>query len=117
MLIYYVTMMFDFFDNLKAVLSLPHREESIDTTLTFSNAVFRFADTANNAYNGKFRVRGRVTSKTLRGTTLICRGSANSAKFCKCNINSNLTQIILRRTLQEGLLAQRGPSNDLRDQC
>ncbi len=44
-------------DNLKAVLGLPHRGHSIDTTFIFSSAVFRFAYTANNAYNAKFRVR------------------------------------------------------------
>ncbi len=41
-------------DNLKAVLGLPHRE---DSTIIFSNVVFRFAYTANDAYNAKFRVR------------------------------------------------------------
>ncbi len=70
-------------DNLKAVLALPHREDSIDTTLNFSNVVFRFAYTANNAYNAKFRVRGRVTSKRLRGTAL----SHNHVdRCCPCDI-------------------------------
>ena len=56
-------------DNLKAVLSWPHREDSIDAMLTFSNAVFGVAYTANTAYNAKFCVRGRVIS--LGGTTLL----------------------------------------------
>ncbi len=67
MFICYVAMTFIFSYNLKADLSSPHREDSNDTTLTFSNAVFRFPYTANNAVNTKFRVRGRVTSKGLRG--------------------------------------------------
>ena len=70
MFIYYVAMSFIFSYNLKADLSSPHREDSNDTILTFSDAVFRFPYTANNAVNAKFRVRGRVTSKGLRGTAL-----------------------------------------------
>ncbi len=66
--IYYVAMSFIFSYNLKADLSSPHREDSNDTTLTFSNAVFRFPYTANNAVNAKFGVRGRVTSKGLPAT-------------------------------------------------